>query len=110
MRLKIQRSKINVALFATSDFATLTLQTLLQDKAFNLKALYTQKPQKSGRGMQLNKTPVHKACEDFIIQNPKNEDQWGYWEKCEESPTNKYVSLSEKDKEKRISEISEIRF
>jgi methionyl-tRNA formyltransferase len=72
MRLKIQRSKINVALFATSDFATLTLQTLLQDKAFNLKALYTQKPQKSGRGMQLNKTPVHKACEDFIIQNPKN--------------------------------------
>lgn len=46
---------------------------------------------------------------NIVIQNPKNEDQWGYWEKCDDQLPKKYVSLSQKDKEKRIAEISAIR-
>jgi hypothetical protein len=47
---------------------------------------------------------------DIVVQNPKNEDQWGYWEKCDaDQLPKKYVSLSQKDKEKRIAETSAIR-
>lgn len=47
---------------------------------------------------------------DIVVQNPKNEDQWGYWEKCDaDQLPKKYVSLSQKDKEKRIAEVSAIR-
>ena len=39
--------------------------------------------------------------EGMIIQNPKNEDQWGYWERLDLSPK-KFKSMAEKDHELRI--------
>jgi len=43
---------------------------------------------------------------NMVFQNPKNEDSWGYWEKCPELVPKKYVPISEKSKQKRIEEIN----
>ena len=40
-----------------------------------------------------------------IIQNPKNEDAWGYWENCKDFLPKPYVSLAEKGRCKRINEL-----
>ena len=42
---------------------------------------------------------------NVVIQNPKNEDQWGYWEKCPDLVPKKPISISQKDHEKRIAEV-----
>ena len=47
------------------------------------------------------------ASLNVLVQNPKNEDQWAYWEKCQDQLPPKPVSLSEMDKKKRISQIKE---
>lgn len=44
--------------------------------------------------------PLH-----IVIQNPENEDQWGYWERCINLLPTEFVSLSDEDKKRRISEI-----
>jgi hypothetical protein len=41
--------------------------------------------------------------EGMVIQNPKNEDQWGYWERLDLSPK-KFKSMAEKDHERRIDD------
>jgi hypothetical protein len=40
----------------------------------------------------------------MVIQNPKNEDAWGYWENCLDLIPKPYVSLAEKGRNKRIEE------
>jgi hypothetical protein len=42
---------------------------------------------------------------NVVIQNPKNEDQWGYWENCEDMVPKPFVSIHEYDRRKRISEF-----
>lgn len=42
---------------------------------------------------------------NIVIQNPKNEDQWGYWENCVEIMPEKSSSIAEKDKKKRIAQM-----
>lgn len=44
----------------------------------------------------------HKA--GMIFQNPKNEEQWGYWENCPECLPKKKRSVGNKDKKNRINE------
>jgi len=41
--------------------------------------------------------------EGMVIQNPKNEDQWGYWERLDLS-SKKFKSMAEKDHERRIDD------
>ena len=41
----------------------------------------------------------------MIVQNPKNEDQWGYWERLDSSLLNSpSKSMAEKDHEQRIKD------
>ena len=42
----------------------------------------------------------------MIFQNPKNEDQWGYWERCTELLNADDTSISKQDKDDRIDEAS----
>ena len=42
------------------------------------------------------------AHRNMIFQNPKNEDQWGYWERCPKLLKSNKVSLSRKDQKDRI--------
>lgn len=56
---------------------------------------------------RLSKERVEEIIEKYhvssmIIQNPENEDQWGYWERCEELLPEEKPTLSETDKEFRI--------
>lgn len=44
---------------------------------------------------------------NVVVQNPKNEDQWAYWEKCQDSILPESISISKKDKEKRISQAKD---
>jgi hypothetical protein len=38
----------------------------------------------------------------MVFQNPNNEDHWGYWERVSGVLPEKYVSISDQDKERRI--------
>ena len=38
----------------------------------------------------------------MVFQNPKNEDQWGYWERVPEMLPKILKSISQKDQEKRL--------
>ena len=41
----------------------------------------------------------------MVVQNPKNEDQWGYWERLDSSLLNSpSKSMAEKDHEQRIKD------
>lgn len=40
---------------------------------------------------------------DMVFQNPKNEDQWGYWERVSYMLPDAYLSTSDEDKKKRIN-------
>ena len=43
---------------------------------------------------------------DLVFQNPKNADQWGYWERVpSEILQEEYLSVSDKDKKQRIDGI-----
>ena len=47
----------------------------------------------------------------MIFQNPKNEDQWGYWERCPSSfYDNKKNSIAKVDQESRIDSVFDIHF
>jgi len=47
----------------------------------------------------------------MVFQNPKNEDQWGYWERVPDMLPEEQKSISKKDQDKRIDKIiSAIRF
>jgi len=47
---------------------------------------------------------IQKYCkEGMVIQNAKNEDQWGYWERLDLSPK-KFKSMAAKDHERRIDD------
>lgn len=39
---------------------------------------------------------------DVVFQNPKNEDQWGYWENVPEMLAKEKKSISQEDHEKRL--------
>jgi hypothetical protein len=41
-------------------------------------------------------------CICVVLQNPENEDQWGYWERCEELLPEDRPSVSQSDKQFRI--------
>ncbi len=43
----------------TPDFACPTLEKLLQDKNFEIVAVYTKEPQAAGRGQKLTNSPIH---------------------------------------------------
>lgn len=38
----------------------------------------------------------------MVLQNPNNEDHWGYWERVSSMLPDRHVSISDRDKEKRI--------
>lgn len=40
---------------------------------------------------------------DMVFQNPKNEDQWAYWERVPHMLPDVYLSTSDEDKKKRIN-------
>lgn len=40
---------------------------------------------------------------DMVFQNPRNEDQWGYWERVSYMLPDEYLSTSDEDKKKRIN-------
>ena len=54
---------MSIAFFGSSNFAIPSLEAL--HKNFDIKVIYTQPPQKSGRGMKLTNTPTH----NFGLQN-----------------------------------------
>jgi hypothetical protein len=39
---------------------------------------------------------------NMVFQNPKNEEQWGYWSNVPEMLNKKEKSISDEDKEKRL--------
>jgi hypothetical protein len=39
---------------------------------------------------------------NMVFQNPKNEDHWGYWERVPHMLPERYVSVSDADKAKRM--------
>ena len=41
----------------------------------------------------------------MIFQNPRNEDHWGYWERVSHMLPDKYISVSDADKRKRIDKF-----
>ena len=40
---------------------------------------------------------------NMIFQNPRNEDQWGYWERVKHMIPDEYMSAADADKNKRIN-------
>jgi hypothetical protein len=42
----------------------------------------------------------------MVFQNPKNEDQWGYWERVPEMLPESKKSISQKDHEDRINKLT----
>jgi len=42
---------------------------------------------------------------NMVIQNPKNEDHWGYWERVMHMLPDEHVSISDADKNKRIGKF-----
>lgn len=59
----------------------------------------------------LNENRVEEIIQKYydkgmIFQNPKNEDQWGYWERCTELLNADDTSISKQDKDDRIDEAS----
>jgi len=42
---------------------------------------------------------------NVVIQNPRNDDHWGYWERVKEMLPEKYISVSDSDKKKRIAKF-----
>jgi methionyl-tRNA formyltransferase len=57
----------------TPDFAVAPLQSLV-DAGYDVVAVYTREPQKSGRGMALRKSPVHELAErhNIPVETPKS--------------------------------------
>jgi hypothetical protein len=43
---------------------------------------------------------------NMVFQNPNNEEHWGYWERVPHMLPDSYVSVSDEDKQKRISRAS----
>jgi len=58
--------KLKVVFMGTPDFSVPILENLI--KNFDVKAVYSQPPKKSGRGQKVNKTPVHIAAEKHGIE------------------------------------------
>lgn len=55
----------------------------------------------------LSKTRVEQIIAKYfklnmVFQNPSNEDHWGYWERVSHMLPEKYKSMGDEDKEKRI--------
>lgn len=42
----------------------------------------------------------------MVFQNPKNEDQWGYWERVPEMLPKMQKSISQKDQDDRINKLN----
>lgn len=43
---------------------------------------------------------------NILIQNPKNEDAWGYWENCIDLIPKKYISIADMSRQQRIEEVT----
>lgn len=41
----------------------------------------------------------------MVFQNPRNEDQWGYWERLPQLLPEAYISVSDYDKKNRIDKF-----
>lgn len=39
---------------------------------------------------------------NIVFQSPKNEEEWGYWERVPHMVPDKYMSVSDADKDRRI--------
>ncbi len=64
--------------------------------------------QKSG----LTKERVEDIIEKYyslhiVLQNPENEDQWAYWERCVELVPESKSSISQSDKQIRLKKATE---
>lgn len=42
---------------------------------------------------------------NIVIQNSRNEDHWGYWERVKQMLPDEYISVSDSDKKKRIDKF-----
>jgi hypothetical protein len=59
----------------------------------------------------LTKERVEELIEKYshlgmVFQDPKNEDQWGYWEKCPELLPKPFESICHKDQKRRIKQMN----
>lgn len=43
---------------------------------------------------------------NMVFQSPKNEEEWGYWERVPHMVPDRYMSASDADKDKRIKRAS----
>ena len=73
------RSPLKIIFMGTPDFSIKPLKVLL-GSAHKIIAIYSQPSRKSGRGMRVNKTPVHAFGEDekipvYTPQNFKNDNE-----------------------------------
>lgn len=59
---------MKVIFMGTPQFAVPTLEALIQDKTFDVVAVYTKPPKASGRGMNLIKSAVHNLADQHQIQ------------------------------------------
>ena len=48
----------------------------------------------------------HKKYPGMIVQSPKNEDLWAYWERVPDMSTKDTSSVTDKDQEERISKVT----
>lgn len=65
--------QLRVAFMGTPDFAVTTLKALI-DAGFNVVAVYSQPPARSGRGKKLKNSPVHTlaAAANIAVHTPEN--------------------------------------
>ena len=64
---------LNIAFMGTPQFAVPTLKKILLT-SHNIKAVYSQPPRKSNRGMQVEKSPVHLLAEEnnILVRTPNS--------------------------------------
>ncbi len=65
----------------TSNFACPTLQKLIDDSEIEILAVYTKKPQKSGRGQKIINSPIHELALKHHLRiitptNLKDQESW----------------------------------
>lgn len=71
--MKEDARQLRVAFMGTPDFAVPTLKALI-DAGFNVVAVYSQPPARSGRGKKLKNSPVHAlaATSNIEVHTPEN--------------------------------------
>ena len=64
---------LNIAFMGTPQFAVPALKKILLT-SHNIKAVYSQPPRKSNRGMQVEKNPIHLLAEEnnILVRTPNS--------------------------------------